>query len=157
MKIGSHTVKMVGKSSRPSCLPTPPCSSLGIRRALTTARAMYEGSEGGGGYDTGAPPMAPRAFAKFNIYKGKGALQLRCVCLCGSLMPPLHNDVRNGEEKFLARSLIAPTWKDTNKGTGVFVDREGVVYLEFASVNANAPQQVPPLCIPLACSTNVLC
>ena len=97
--------------------------------------------------------MAPRAFAKFNIYKGKGALQLRYVFLCGSLMPPLHNNVRSSEGKFVSRSLIAPTWKDTNKGTGVFVDREGVVFLEFASVNANAPQQVSPLCIQLLLET----
>ena len=38
-------------------------------------------------------------------------------------------------------SLIPPTWKDTSKG-GVYVDREGVLFMEFANVNAAAPQQV---------------
>ena len=47
-------------------------------------------------------------------------------------------------------SLIAPTWKDTSKGTGsVYVDRSGVLFLEFASINANAPQQ--------ACALKVKC
>ena len=38
-------------------------------------------------------------------------------------------------------SLIPPTWKDTPKG-GVYVDREGVLFMEFAGTNASAQQQV---------------
>ena len=58
---------------------SPSCISVRGSRALSTARAMYEESQAGngGGYDPGSPP--PRALAKFSIYKGKSALQLRCV------------------------------------------------------------------------------
>ena len=57
--------------------------------------------------------LTRQVYAKFNVYKGKGALQL---------------------------SLIPPTWKDTAKG-GVYVDREGVLFMEFAATNATAQQQ----------------
>jgi hypothetical protein len=99
----------------------------GSRVRSFVSRPMYQQSEdisaGAGGLYNNAMPSEPqRSFSRFNIYKGKGALQL---------------------------SFILPTWRElntsNNKG-GIIVEREGTLFLEFANVNLNAPQQVSCYC-----------
>jgi len=56
-----------------------------------------------------------KAYSKFNIYKGKAAMQV---------------------------SLIPPTFSGSNKGNS-YVSREGTMLLEFANANQNAAPQGP--------------
>ena len=113
-----QTARMIGRShpTITAAARTTPCfGGFGSRVRTLVTRAMYEESDqvgnGGGYYEPSQGAASPKAFASFNVYKGKSALQLK---------------------------LIGPTWKDTSKG-GVYVDREGVLFMEFANSN---PQQV---------------
>ena len=118
MQLMRQTARMIGRSNPTvsAAARTTPCfGGFGSRARTLVTRAMYEESDqvgnGGGYYEPSQGAASPKAFASFNVYKGKSALQLK---------------------------LIGPTWKDTSKG-GVYVDREGVLFMEFANSN---PQQV---------------
>lgn len=81
---------------------------MGAPSSITTRTSAFTSDAGGGGGTEAASQASVRAFPKFSVYKGKGAMQL---------------------------SLSGPTWKPVNSTSqGLVVNKEGSMFLEFAGI-----------------------
>ncbi|GAX74163.1 hypothetical protein CEUSTIGMA_g1612.t1 [Chlamydomonas eustigma] len=119
----THNVHMASNYGLIRLAANSGTTSLSGRFRSIVSRSMYQQSQdmtvaaGGGQYNNVSPTDAQRSFSRFNIYKGKGAVQL---------------------------SFIPPTWREVNgprSAADCVVDREGALFMEFANINPNAPQQ----------------
>jgi len=100
----STTAASLGLAARGNAL-SPAAAAL--RRATPRGRQLSTTPRAYQDDATGVTPAAnSKAYAKFSVYKGKAAMQM---------------------------SLIGPTWRTTASGS-VYIEREGVIFMEFASV-----------------------